>query len=139
MKNIRVIIKAKNYEKLKVFSDDSYLYNYIVNNYTELYEDNIFRNPDFLQEFDEYIFYSKNNITEDDEFVWKETNLDLRKQKISFCTLIIDLEQNSYFVYNNLQEKVAELDIDKDTDVIDIINKIENYNYEIELEEDLEV
>ena len=47
---------------LKAFSDDSYLYNYIVNNYSELSEDNIFRNPDILKRIGQMYFISKNNI-----------------------------------------------------------------------------
>ena len=32
MRNIRLFIKGKNLDMLKAFSDESYLYNYIVNN-----------------------------------------------------------------------------------------------------------
>ena len=51
---------------LQAFSDESYLYNYIVNNYSELAEDNIFRNPTFLKKLEEMIYFSKNNISVDD-------------------------------------------------------------------------
>ena len=44
---------------LQAFSDESYLYNYIVNNYSELPEDNIFRNPTFLKKLDEMFYLSK--------------------------------------------------------------------------------
>ena len=33
---------------LKAFSDEVYLYEYIVNNYSELPEEKIFRNPTFF-------------------------------------------------------------------------------------------
>lgn len=49
MKNIRLFIESNKLDMLKAFLDDSYLYNYIVNNYSELPEDNIFRNPTILK------------------------------------------------------------------------------------------
>ena len=66
MKNIRLFIQGKNLNMLQTFSDESYLYNYIVNNYSELAEDNIFRNPTFLKKLEEMIYFSKNNIS-----VWR--------------------------------------------------------------------
>lgn len=47
--NIRLLIKCKNLDMLQAFSDEVYLYEYIVNNYSELPEENIFRNPTFLK------------------------------------------------------------------------------------------
>ena len=52
MKNIRLFIKDKDLKLLQAISDESYLYNYIVNNYTELAEDSIFRNPLFIKQLD---------------------------------------------------------------------------------------
>ena len=46
--NIRLFIKCKNLDMLQAFSDEVYLYEYIVNNYSELPEENIFRNPTFF-------------------------------------------------------------------------------------------
>ena len=63
MRNIRLFIKGKNLDMLKAFSDESYLYNYIVNNYSELPEDNIFRNPTFLKRLEEMVYLSKDNIS----------------------------------------------------------------------------
>ena len=71
MRNIRLFIKGKNLDMLKAFSDESYLYNYIVNNYSELPEDNIFKNPTFLKRLEEMVYLSKDNISLDDEMVWK--------------------------------------------------------------------
>ena len=62
LKNIRLFIQSKNLNMLQAFSDESYLYNYIVNNYSELPEDNIFRNPTFLKKLEEI------EETEDMEF-----------------------------------------------------------------------
>lgn len=57
MKNIRLFIKDKNLNMLKAFSDESYLYNYIVNNYSELPEENIFRNPTIMKNINEMIIF----------------------------------------------------------------------------------
>ena len=57
-----MFIKDTSLKKLQAISDDSYLYNYIVNNYSELSEDNIFRNPDILKRIGQMYFISKNNI-----------------------------------------------------------------------------
>ena len=47
---------------LQAFSDEVYLYDYIVNNYSELPEENIFRNPTLVKRIEEMIYLSKNNI-----------------------------------------------------------------------------
>ena len=60
MKNIRLFIESNKLDMLKAFSDDSYLYNYIVNNYSELPEDNIFRNPTILKRINDMIYFFKN-------------------------------------------------------------------------------
>ena len=84
MKNIRLFIESNKLDMLKAFSDDSYLYNYIVNNYSELPEDNIFRNPTILKKLEEMIYFSKENISDDDEIVWNETSRDLKSKNVSF-------------------------------------------------------
>ncbi len=60
LKNIRLFIESNKLDMLKAFSDDSYLYNYIVNNYSELHEDNIFRNPTILKKNKRYDLFFKN-------------------------------------------------------------------------------
>ena len=72
---------------LHAFSDEVYLYEYIVNNYSELPEENIFRNPTFLKKLEEIIYFSKNNISNDDVIVWNETSKDLISKDISFMQL----------------------------------------------------
>ena len=76
MKNIRLFIKSKNLDMLQAFSDESYLYNYFVNNYSELPEDNIFRNPTLIKRLEEIIYFSKNDISSDDVIVW---NVKIKK------------------------------------------------------------
>ncbi len=139
MKNIRLFIKDKNLKQLRAFSDDSYLYNYIVNNYTELAEDNIFRNPTEIMQLGEIIYFSRTGITEDDELVWDETNRELRKNNVSYYAILIDKAKGTFLVYNNLKEEIPQLGINKDTDLFEAIEKIENFNKEIEYEEEMEL
>ena len=117
MKNIRLFIESNKLDMLKAFSDDSYLYNYIVNNYSELPEDNIFRNPTILKRINDMIYFSKTGITEDDEFVWKETSQDLKNKNISYYAVILDPNNGSFLIYNNLKDKIPYIEIDKNTDL----------------------
>ena len=105
MKNIRLFIESNKLDMLKAFSDDSYLYNYIVNNYSELSEDNIFRNPTILKKINNMIYFSKTEITEDDEFVWKETSQNLKNKNVSYYAVVLDPKNGSLFIYNNLKNK----------------------------------
>lgn len=139
MKNIRLFIKDKNLKQLRAFSDDSYLYNYIVNNYTELEEDNIFRNPTEIMQLGEIIYFSRTGITEDDELVWDETSRELRKNNVSYYAILIDKAKETLLVYNNLKEEIPQLGINKDTDLFEAIEKIENFNNEIQYEEEMEL
>ena len=139
MKNIRLFIESNKLDMLKAFSDDSYLYNYIVNNYSELPEDNIFRNPTILKRINDMIYFSKTGITEDNEFVWKETSQDLKNKNISYYAVVLDPNNGSFFIYNNLKDKIPYIEIDKNTDLFEAINKIEKFNKELEYEEEMEM
>ena len=134
MKNLRMFIKDTSLKKLQAISDDSYLYNYIVNNYSELSEDNIFRNPDILKRIGQMYFISKNNISEDDITVWNETNYHLKDKNVSFYLVIIDDENKACFVYNNLKETITLLGISANSTISDSVSKIERLNNELELE-----
>lgn len=135
MKNIRLFIESNKLDMLKAFSDDSYLYNYIVNNYSELSEDNIFRNPTILKKINNMIYFSKTEITEDDEFVWKETSQNLKNRNVSYYAVVLDPKNGSLFIYNNLKNKIPYIEIDRDTDLFESINKIEKFNKGLEYEE----
>ena len=135
MKKLRMFIKDTSLKKLQAISDDSYLYNYIVNNYTELDEDNIFRNPDILKRIGQMFYLSKNNITDDDLIVWNETNYHLKDKDISYYVVIIDEDNEACFVYNNLKDIIPILGISYNSVDSDTINKIERFNDEIEMEE----
>lgn len=139
MKNIRLFIKSKNLDMLQAFSDESYLYNYIVNNYSELPEDNIFRNPTLIKRLEEIIYFSKNDISNDDVIVWNETSRDLKSKNISFYAVILDSENGSFTTYNNLKASIPYLQINLNTDVFDAVNKIEQFNKELEFEEEMEM
>ena len=139
MKNIRLFIKSKNLDMLQAFSDESYLYNYIVNNYSELPEDNIFRNPTLIKRLEEIIYFSKNDISSDDVIVWNETSRDLKSKNISFYAVILDSENGSFTTYNNLKASIPYLQINLNTDVFDAVNKIEQFNKGLEYEEEMEM
>ena len=139
MKNIRLFIKCKNLDMLQAFSDEVYLYDYIVNNYSELPEENIFRNPTLVKRIEEMIYFSKNNISNDDVIVWNETSRDLKSKNISFYAVILDSENGSFTTYNNLKASIPYLQINLNTDVFDAVNKIEQFNKELEFEKEMEM
>lgn len=139
LKNIRLFIQGKNLKMLQAFSDESYLYNYIVNNYSELPEDNIFRNPTFLKKLEEMIYFSKNNISADDVIVWNETSQELKDKNVSFYAVILDPVNGSFTIYNNLKSSIPYLQINSNTDIFDAVNKIEQFNKELEYEEEMEM
>ena len=124
---------------LQAFSDEVYLYDYIVNNYSELPEENIFRNPTLVKRIEEMIYFSKNNISNDDVIVWNETSRDLKSKNISFYAVILDSENGSFTTYNNLKASIPYLQINLNTDVFDAVNKIEQFNKGLEYEEEMEM
>ena len=124
---------------LQAFSDESYLYNYFVNNYSELPEDNIFRNPTLIKRLEEIIYFSKNDISSDDVIVWNETSRDLKSKNISFYAVILDPENGSFTIYNNLKTDIPYLHINSKKDIFEAVNKIEQFNKELENEEEMEM
>lgn len=135
MKNIRLFIKDKNYKLLQAISDEIYLYNYIVNNYTELVDDNIFRNPLVIKQLDNMLYIAKDNINSDDITVWNETYKELNKKNVNYYAIILDPSNGTFFVYNNLQNiSIPQLEINSKTEIFEAINKIERFNNELDLE-----
>lgn len=139
MKNIRLFIKCKNLDMLQAFSDEVYLYDYIVNNYSELPEENIFRNPTLVKRIEEMIYLSKNNISNDDVIVWNETSRDLKSKNVSFYAVILDPENGSFTIYDNLKSSIPYLQINSNTDVFEAVKKIEQFNKGLEYEEEMEM
>lgn len=139
MKNIRLFIQNKNLDMLQAFSDESYLYNYIVNNYSELPEDNIFRNPTLLKKIEEMIYFSKDNISTNDVIVWNETSQELKEKNVSFYAVILDPKNGSFTIYNNLKSSIPYIQINSNTDIFEAVNKIEQFNKEVEYEGEMEM
>ena len=124
---------------LQAFSDEVYLYDYIVNNYSELPEENIFRNPTLIKRIEEVIYFSKNDISNDDVIVWNETSKDLKSKNISFYAVILDAENGSFTIYDNLKSAIPYLQINSNTDVFEAVKKIEQFNKGLEYEEEMEM
>lgn len=139
MKNIRLFIQNKNLDMLQAFSDESYLYNYMVNNYSELPEDNIFRNPTLLKKIEEMIYFSKDNISTNDVIVWNETSQELKAKNVSFYAVILDPKNGSFTIYNNLKSSIPYIQINSNTDIFEEVNKIEQFNKEVEYEGEMEM
>lgn len=139
MKNIRLFIQNKNLDMLQAFSDESYLYNYMVNNYSELPEDNIFRNQTLLKKIEEMIYFSKDNISTNDVIVWNETSQELKAKNVSFYAVILDPKNGSFTIYNNLKSSIPYIQINSNTDIFEAVNKIEQFNKEVEYEGEMEM
>ena len=139
MKNIRLFIQNKNLDMLQAFSDESYLYNYMVNNYSELPEDNIFRNPTLLKKIEEMIYSSKDNISTNDVIVWNETSQELKAKNVSFYAVILDPKNGSFTIYNNLKSSIPYIQINSNTDIFEAVNKIEQFNKEVKYEGEMEM
>jgi len=140
MKNIRLVMSKKGFDILKAFADDSYLYNYIVNNPSELWEDNILNNPDVLQQYDEDIFFSKDYINEDDEYVLKDSITDVKAKNISYYMVLIDSETKELTVYKHLfgRVNIPVINVPINEDDFTIIEKLENLSKELSYEEEME-
>ena len=85
------------------------------------------------------IYFSKNNISNDDVIVWNETSRDLKSKNISFYAVILDSENGSFTTYNNLKASIPYLQINSNTDVFEAVNKIEQFNKGLEYEEEMEM
>ena len=85
------------------------------------------------------IYFSKNNISNDDVIVWNETSKDLKNKDISFYAVILDPENGSFTIYNNLKTDIPYLHINSKTDIFEAVNKIEQFNKELENEEEMEM
>ena len=91
-----------------------------------------------MKNINEMIYISKDNISIDDEFVWNETSKDLKSKNISFYAVVLDPINGSFNVYNNLKSYIPYLQISSNTDIFEAVNKIEQFNRELEYEEEME-
>ena len=79
------------------------------------------------------------NISDDDEIVWNETSRDLKSKNVSFYAIILDPINGSFTVYNNLKNTIPYLQIDSNTDIFEAVNKIGQFNKDLEYEEEMEM
>lgn len=130
-------------EQLKAFADDSYLYRYIVNNYTELSDTNIFHNPDIENYLSkENLLFVKFNLSFDDELVIKDALQELIKKNATFYAYVSDGETGAFFVCKNFSGKINLPIVDnmyRNIDDFEVVNNIESYINELENQEEMEV
>ncbi|MDO5556679.1 MAG: hypothetical protein Q4G05_00315 [Clostridia bacterium] len=140
MKNLRLIITQKGYDILKAFADDNYLYSYVVNNSSELWQRNILNRPDNIKDFGEYIFVVKDRMNQDDERIIIESMDEIKRKNISYYAVILDTETREIQIYNNLSGKVnlPILNMPVKFDDFEIVKRLESFNQEIQQEEDME-
>lgn len=138
MKNVRLITTKNGFEVLKAFLEENYLGNYIANNENDLFYIDITNSPDVLENLEnDTILFSKNDITQDDEFVWVETMQDLKRKNATYYSIIINTEDKSIEEFMNESGKIV-IPILK-LDSSERIENIENLVNDRMLEEDLEM
>lgn len=138
MKNIRLLTTKGGFEVLKAFLEENYLGNYIANNEHELFYIDITNFPDVLENIEnDTILFSKNDITQDDEFVWIETMQDMKRKNATYYSVIINTEDKSVEEFINESGKIVLPILQLKNS--ERIEKIENLVNEIILEEDLEM
>ncbi len=140
MKCIRLIISKAGYKTLKAFADDNYLYEYIVNNSSELAEINILNNPTLKKEIGDYIFFSKDNISYGDEIVWIQSIQDIKTKNASYYAVILDTETHEMKILKNLSGKInlPIVNMPIKFDDFEIVKRIEKYNLEVNNEMEIE-
>lgn len=143
LKSIKLIISKAGMEELKAFADDSYLYRYIVNNYTELSDTNIFHNPDIENYLSkENLLFVKFNLSFDDELVIKDALQELIKKNATFYAYVSDDGTGAFFVCKNFSGKINLPIVDnmyRNIDDFEVVNNIESYINELENQEEMEV
>lgn len=138
MKNIRLITTKNGFEVLKAFLEENYLGNYIANNENDLFYIDITNSPDVMENLEnDTILFSKNDITQDDEFVWIETMQDMKRKNATYYSIIINTEDKSIEEFMNESGKIV-LPILK-LESSERIENIENLVNDRMLEEDLEM
>lgn len=138
MKNVRLITTKNGFEVLKAFLEENYLGNYIANNESDLFYIDITNSPDVMENFEnDTILFSKNDITQDDEFVWIETMQDMNRKNATYYSIIINTEDKSIEEFMNESGKIV-LPILK-LESSERIENIENLVNDRMLEEDLEM
>lgn len=138
MKNVRLIISKKGFDAFKAFSDENYLYSYIVANENQLYDKSIVHNPTILKEIEDCIFFAKDRINEDDELVWELSIKDMQRKDASYYAVLLDPETMEIRVYQNLSGVINLPIVDTSVDEFENINRIENYNNDLAYDQEYE-
>lgn len=137
MKKARLLITEKGLEVLKAFAEENYLGNYIANNDNEAYYKNILNFPDVLVELkDDIVLFAKEDISNDDEFVWIETMADMKKKNATYYSVIFDTDTKEIKEFSNESGKVKLPFSNLDT--FEKLKGIEEMVYEKVMEEDME-
>ena len=137
MKKARLLITEKGLEVLKAFAEENYLGNYIANNDNEAYYKNILNFPDVLVAVkDDIVLFAKEDISEDDEFVWVETMKDMKRKNATYYSVIIDTDTKAIKEFSNESGKINLPFSNLDT--FEKIKGIEEIVNEKVIEEDME-
>ena len=64
---------------------------------------------------------------------------DLKSKDVSFYAVILDPEKGDFTIYNNLKNTIPYLQINSNTDWFEAVNKIEQFNKNLEYEEEMEM
>ena len=143
LKSIKLIISKEGLEQIKSFADESYLYRYIVNNYTELSSTNIFYNPDLYENLSkESLLFVKFDLNEDDEIVIKDVMQELKRKNATYYAYILDEDTKAFYLYKNFSGKLNLPIINNLFENIDdfkVIENIEEYVKQMEIEDEMEV
>lgn len=138
MKNVRLFITEKGLEVLNAFMEENYLGNYIVENESDLYYKNILNFPNILLKIkDDIVLVAKDNITQDDEYVWLQSLSDMKRKNATYYSLIFDTETREIKELKNESGKVI-LPFN-DLDAFDKLNKIESIIFEKTQEDCMEM
>lgn len=129
MKNVRLLITEKGLEVLNAFMEENYLGNYIAENESDLYYKNILNFPNiFFKIKDDIVLFAKDNITQDDEYVWLQSLSDMRRKNATYYSLVFDTETKEIKELKNESGKVI-LPFNE-LDAFDKLNKIESIIFE---------
>ena len=138
MKNVRLLITEKGLEVLNAFMEENYLGNYIVENESDLYYKNILNFPNILLKIkDDIVLVAKDNITQDDEYVWLQSLSDMKRKNATYYSLIFDTETREIKELKNESDKVI-LPFNE-LDAFDKLNKIESIIFEKTQEDCMEM
>jgi len=110
MKKLRLIITKKAFEVLNAFLEDNYLENYIAYNESDLYYKNILNFPDLSMTLkNNVIFFAKEDINQDDEYVFIDALKSMKKKNATYYSYILDTDTNLIKEFSNKNEMVEEL------------------------------